>query len=151
MRTLFMFLLVLFANTVIAQKKNGPYIYDSTVNGGHIQIMEYPDVNIRLRQFRPSVDSSENHKGDYVTEFLFQVTGNIINRTFILRFDKPINACELKCPDGVSQVTCTSNKEKTKYKFVVNKISAKEFSFVAFSKEGVYTKINEVSRYIPLE
>jgi hypothetical protein len=151
MRILLLLLMILFASTVIAQKKNVPYIYDSTMGGAHVQIMEYPNAKIYLHGYDSSIDSSENHRGDHMLTFFFQEFGNIVNRTFILRFDKPVDACELSCPDGTSQVTSTFNKEKTQYKFVVNKISATKFSLVIYSKEKPVMKFNELSKFIPLE
>jgi hypothetical protein len=146
--TLSILILILFTKIGSAQNSNKPYIYDSTVSDGEIIILEYPNTKINLRQFSESIDPSENHTGAHKAVFTFQEVGDIVNRTFILTFDKPVNSCEFKCPNETSRITTTFNGDKTQYKFVVSLIKANEFSFVIHSEEKIFTKIKEVSKYI---
>ena len=148
MKTLYILILVLFSKNAIAQSKNSLYIYDSSSPIGHIRLIEYPDIKVVFNEYKYYVDSAENHKGDYLTIFTFQQFGTVVNRVIILTFDKPVKSCELKCPHGVSHIITTFNKEKTEYKFIINELKTNKFSFITYSKEEVYTKIDEVSKYI---
>lgn len=136
-------LFTLFSKVVIAQSRNNIYIYDSTVSGGHIKLIEYPNTRVDLKEFSETIDSSADHHGDYLTTFAFRETGDILNRTITVSFDKPVCSCELKYSNGVSNVAATHNREKTQYHFVISYIKSDEFSFVIYGKEKFFTKIYE--------
>lgn len=148
MKTLSIIIFILLGKTVIAQTSNAPYIYDSTNTIGHIKLIEYPNNKVFFHKYEQNIDQSENHKDDYYTIFTFQEMGTITNRTIILAFDKPVNTCELKCPNGILHATSTRNNNNTEYKFVISQIKADEFSFVMYSKEKIFTKIYELNKYI---
>lgn len=141
-------ILLFICKNVTAQRNGSPYIYDSTLDIGHIKLVEYPNSKLFFREYMQSIDTSEKHKNEYLSTIKFKVTGALVNRIFTLTFDHPVNFCELKCQNNVSQVTTIANKDKTVYKFAIKELKTAEFSFIIFSKEKVYTKISEVSKYI---
>jgi hypothetical protein len=149
MKALIILSLILFTKNAIAQPTNAVYLYDGTGDSWHISIVDYPGTKISFNEYSERIDTSENHRGAHVTMFTFQVSGVIRNRAITLKFDKPVNSCELRCPNGIFHAT--NNKENTEYKFFINQIKAKEFSFVMYSKEPIFTRIDEANRHVTLK
>lgn len=144
MKTFSLLFLILFSLNGISQvPKNAAYIYSSTLAIGKIEIVERPKAKIFFREYARSTDTSENHKGDYKTIFTFREIGIISDKTIILKFDNPIDSCEFKCLTGTSRVNYSLNKQKTECKFVIGQIKADGFSFVIYSKEKIYTNIED--------
>ena len=148
MKRIFLIILIFLSKSVIAQSNNKPYIYDSKLEIGHIKLMEYPNSRIFFHEYRTNIDTLKNHKDDYSLIVKFAIFGDLMNRIIILTFDGPVDYCELKCPNNLSHTTTIPNKDNTEYKFIINKLATKELSFVILSKEKIYVKINEVSKYI---
>lgn len=145
----FSFIIFLFlCKNLIAQGNNNTYIYDSSLDIGHIKLMEYPNSKWFFHEYRQDIDSSENHKNDYLTTIKLKVVGALVNRMITITFDGPVNSCELKCANCVPAITTTANKDKTNYRFVINKPDAGEISIVISTREKMFAKINEVSKYI---
>lgn len=148
MKKVSVLLFIFLCGSAIAQRNRNPYIYDSTLQIGHIKLVEYPNSKLFFQSYISGIDTSENHKDDYSATIKFTVIGALVNRTIILTFNRPVDDCELICANGLSHTTIIHNNDKTEYKFIINRVTAKELSFAIFSKNKIHVKIHERSKYI---
>src|ERR1700733_11729761 len=93
MRILYVLLLTLFSMNLIAQPKNSPYLYDSSLGMAHVLLVEYPGATIFFHKDTVWQDTAGIYKNDIGVEFSFYQKGAIVNREIKLTFDKPVDFC----------------------------------------------------------
>jgi len=149
MKAVSLIIFVFVCKIAVAQNKNEVYIYSSTLSSGQIKLLEYPNSKINVHESMQGSDTSERHTRECLTKVGFTQEGVLLDRTFILTFDKPINSFEFSRPKS-SLVTIIPEKNKMEYRIWINKLDTTDFSFIIYSNECIHFKFYEVSKKIKL-
>jgi len=156
MKTLFAIILsVLCTITATAQTKNNTYIDQANVVNiskgnvyvGQLILSTSPGSRVLFKSFSQAIDTAKGHVGEYKTVFdLIPPDGAVLSKIITLVFDNPVISCELKpVGSGAIQMSGGWNKEKTGFRFVIAQLMCREFQFVIYSKEKIFTKIDGIT------